>query len=201
MIESLSMRRARHSSAVLGTGSMLGLTLAVLAVAQPASAQRAHGEGDSAPGRTLLIGASLDAGLFRCSQDACGVATWAAGFDVHLGRMLHPRLGLVVDGWVMSHPAEGAGVVNIIATLGPRLWVSSKLWIWGGVGLGHSCIESMLGESCELGLGFAAGVGYEIATADFFALDLEFRAGDVLESEMSAPTATAMSVGLGFTWF
>jgi opacity protein-like surface antigen len=184
-------------------GLMVALVLATLAVARPATAQSARGDAhtDPAPGRTLLIGAGVGAGLFRCSQDACGLATWALGFDVHLGRMVHPRLGLVVDGWVTSHPAQGAGVVDAIATLGPRLWLSPTLWLWGGVGLGRSCIESMLGESCELGLGFAAGVGYEIATADFFALDLEFRAGDILESEMSAPTATVMSVGLGFTWF
>lgn len=206
------MRRARHCPVTLARmlGRMLGLALglalaASLALARPAAAQRAPDDGDAdmspQAGRALLIGASVHAGLFRCSQEACGLGTFAAGFDVHMGRMLTRSLGLVIDGWVLGHPAEGAGVVDTMVTLGPRVWFGPKLWLWGGVGLGHSCIESAAGEACELGLGLAAGIGYELAAADFFALDLLLRAGDVLESDTSGPTATALSAGLGFTWF
>ena len=195
--------------------SILLLTSATSAIAQPAGAPPPPpppGYG-SAPTSTtplgvvdrrgFIIGFSLGGGAFSLAD--CGDCDTLSGLglDIHLGGMLTPRLALMFDGSGVAHAIEGGGtIVHVIDTAAAQYWITPRVWIKGGLGIGQLSVNDDEGNrvaASETGAGVLLAGGVELVQTRGFALDLQLRASAVNYDD--ADTITMSSLNLGFNWY
>lgn len=166
-------------------------------------------------GRRLTLGASVgiggmnsESGTIECST--CEASTVAAGVAFHVGGMITPRLGLMLELQGNMQPVDEAGgtsttLVQSAALLAAQYFVTPRLWLKGGVGaaqLSFSYDNGVDSESQEIDSGgaFLAGLGYEVLQTPRYSIDLQ---GRVLIGSYDGigEQITAGHVGVGFNWY
>jgi hypothetical protein len=197
------------------------LVLVVVAVPGLASAQGYYGGGGPPPvpggfhnrmGRiTYGISAGLgvmgdDGGQITCPS--CSYNPISGELDFHLGGMLSPRLGLMFEAQVNAQTLHkdvlgDTTLVQGAAMAAVQYWLTPIIWVKGGLGLAHLSVDdSFYGTTTPVsdGLAVMGGVGVELLSARFLAIDLQGRLlhgtyGDIGDH------VTALSVGLGVNWY
>ena len=147
--------------------------------------------------------------------DGCEQSPMTLGMAMQVGRMLTPRLALMLDTHAVAvgqADVEVAGisttsVVQGVAAIALQYWPSERLWLKGGIGHGEAqgtvAVLDAFGGSVDLkaeetGFGMLLAAGYEIYQGGLFALDLHVRyAGMHLEPKYRGNLA----LGLGFAWY
>ena len=139
----------------------------------------------------------------------------AAGMGVQIGYMLNPRLALMLDTHglaVGTSQIEGYGVsanvlVQGVAAVAVQYWPARRFWIKGGFGRGEvrgsATVVSPTGGSIdiietEVGLGFLAGVGFELYQGQTMAVNLQTLYAAIQGNDLSRGS---FIVGLGFAWY
>lgn len=151
----------------------------------------------------FLIGFSLGGGSFALQDcDECETLS-GLGLDIHLGGMITPRLALMFDGSGVAHSLEdGGSVVHVIDTIAAQYWVTPRVWVKGGVGVGQLSVNDDTGArvaESETGTGVLLAGGVELLQTESFALDLQLRGSAVTYDE--ANTISMGSINLGFNWY
>lgn len=199
------------------------LVLAVLLAPGLVSAQGYYGGGGPPPvpggfhnrmgrlswGFSVGLGGMHDdgSGITQCAT--CDYNPIAVEVDGHIGGMLSPRFALLgeIQGNAQTvdvDPASGNSTVltQSALMLAGQFWVTPQLWIKGGIGVAHLDAQDDYGNSWDFGGGAAimAGAGYEIMSAQFFALDLQAR---IIEGTYNSGNdhITSGTIGLGLNWY
>ena len=73
----------------------------------------------------FLIGFSVGAGTMLADCEDCESLN-GIGADFHVGGMIAPRLGLMLDTSLVSHPDEGVTFSNIVNAIAAQYWVSPR---------------------------------------------------------------------------
>jgi hypothetical protein len=128
--------------------------------------------------------------------------------DFHIGGMLSPRFGLMLElqanGQVVDETSYGpTTLTQVTAMVAGQYWVSPRLWIKGGIGAAHLAFDYNDGyesEPIDDGAAVMAAVGYELVSARRFGLDLQ---GRVVSGSYDGidQNITSATVGLGFSWY
>jgi hypothetical protein len=204
--------------------TLLALAAAPLvAAAQPSSAPPAGGGYYAGPPPALspfherqgrpMIGFGLGLGNMQIDDTDVGCATCdydpvAFEGDFHIGGMLSPRFGLMLElqanGQVVDETYYGSTTLTqTTAMVAGQYWVSPRLWIKGGVGAAHLSFEyddGYEGESIDDGVALLGAIGYELVSSRRFGLDLQ---GRVVSAGYDGidQNVTAATIGLGFSWY
>lgn len=169
------------------------------------------GEARAPAARTgWFIGGGVNVGSLRAECSTCSDDTYAAGGgEVHVGYMLRPRLGLLVDSWVMAHRQDFLTVHQAIAVVAARYWVHGPLWLQGGLGLASAGYKwdfiVQQQDRSERKPGFSVAVGYEFYTWRGIVFDAELRFGTGFYSDdigaNAVGKADSVGLGVGATWY
>jgi hypothetical protein len=152
--------------------------------------------------RGLTLGFSLGLGGFSFECDGCDDSAYGGGaLDFHIGGMLNQRLGIMFDGWGVSHLLdEDESVTHVVATGGIQYWLGTHLWIKGALGFGQLSYEfqGYTEAVSDTGLALAAAGGLEILQAPHFTLDLQLR----ISTTAYEDTAVHMfGLTIGANWY
>jgi hypothetical protein len=146
----------------------------------------------------LVLGAGIGFGGIHASDcDNCG-----GGFawEFHLGGMVNPRFGLMFDVSEVIRPVNdgfGDDLTNTIYTVAGQFWLVDRLWVKGGVGLGHISFSGDLTGDDTAGA-VMGGLGIEVLQSYWFAMDLQAR---VSYAGYSGGGATNGMGLIGFNWY
>lgn len=184
----------------------MGLLAALLVLTPGAAAEERDG---------LTFGASLGRGSIDVACDGCdGVApiTEALSLTAHVGVLVTPRLSLLAEHWTVRYRDRGSEwfddsldhlVAQRITVGGAQAWVTRRLWLRAGVGVGYHISDSSYvqgggsasggdirpasaaGALGERGDGRAprvtpayfTAIGYEVAHRSDLAVDVQIRFG------------------------
>jgi len=150
----------------------------------------------------LLIGFSLGGGSFGLADcDTCESFDGVAA-DFHIGAMLTQRLGLMWDVSAVSEATDDLAVTHAISTAAAQFWVTPRVWIKGGIGVGQLSVSDNNGDvvaESEVGAGVMFAAGVEVLQSRNFALDLQLRGSGVTYDEND--TVSMASLTLGFNWY
>ena len=141
--------------------------------------------------------------------------TPAFGMEMQLGRMLSPRLGLMLDvhaAAVGQSDVSVAGVSNTAVVQGVvaaavQWWPAQRWWLKGGIGHGEAqgavTAVGAGGATLDLtaeetGIGMTAASGYELVQKEHFALDLHLRYAGIHTEPKYRGTIV---LGLGLAWY
>jgi hypothetical protein len=198
------------------------LVLAVMLAPGIAGAQGYYGGGYAAPlpggfhnrvGR-LMSGVSVGlggmhdggSGITQCDQ-SCDYNPLAVEVDGHLGGMINARFALMAEvqvnaQTVHSDALNGDTVLSQGALmLAGQFWVTPQLWVKGGIGFAHLDAQDDYTQY-DFGGGGAimGGVGYEVLSARFFAVDLQAR---LIEGSYHGldDHITSGTIGVGLNWY
>lgn len=153
-------------------------------------------------------GMNSKAGNVTCAD--CGGEPITGAFSFHLGGMLSPRFALLFEysGTFKQLDAQNVNTLTqSFALIAAQYWVSSKVWIKGGLGFAHlsrSYDDGFIVEDSPISEGGAVmgAVGYEIMSGPRFAIDVQLRLGvgtyDGLGADNQIQSGT---VGVGFSGF
>jgi hypothetical protein len=149
----------------------------------------------------LLLGFAL--GFGNISSEGCGdICGSGLGFELHIGGMLNPRLGLMFDGWWTAHaiPNSDATTWHSVYTAALQYFLTDILWLKGGAGVGNIQITDSLGTASEeSGFALMGALGVEVLQSNGFALDLQARLGRGFYGV--DPDATSLGLLVGFNWY
>jgi hypothetical protein len=176
---------------------------------------RSGSSGRPRRGRRLTLGASLgvggmssEAGTIECTN--CEASQVAVGVAMHVGGMITPRLGLMLELQGNMQPVdEGGGtsttLVQSAALIAAQYFATPRLWLKAGVGaaqLSFSYDNGGGSESQEIDSGgaFLAGLGYEVMQTPRYSIDLQGRLL-IGSYEGIGEQITAGHVGVGFNWY
>lgn len=164
----------------------------------------------------MMLGFSVGLGGMKVGDEEvscvnCDYDPVAGEFDFHIGGMLNPRLGLMLEvqgnaQTVQENTFGATSLVQATAMIAAQYWLTPQLWIKGGIGaasLGYSYEDDFnnSSESEELAEGGAAmgAVGYELLSARTFSIDLQARM--IVGSYKDGQDVSSGSIGVGFNWF
>lgn len=132
--------------------------------------------------------------------------------DFHIGGMLSDRFALMLElqGNAETVEDDAYGTTTLsqgVAMIAGQYWVTPQLWLKGGIGAAHLSYEyddyyynDSASAPVDDGAALMVGAGYELYSADNFAIDLQARfitAGyDGIDSKVAAGT-----IGLGINWY
>ena len=162
-----------------------------------------------------MLGFSIGLGNMKAdNQDVvCGTCDYnpiAFEGDFHVGGMLSPRFGLMLElqanGKVVDDSSYGTTTeTQVAAMIAGQYWVSPRLWLKGGIGAAHLSFEYDDGyytysQPVDDGAAVMAAVGYELVSARTFGLDLQ---GRVISGAYDGigQKVTSATVSLGFNWY
>jgi hypothetical protein len=145
-----------------------------------------------------------DSGSITCPS--CDFKTFAFEGDFHIGGMVNPRLGFMLEGQVNSQQVD-ANTVNgdVFLTQGAlmfaaQFWVIPQLWIKGGVGGASLQVDDrFFTDDIGTGAALMGAVGVELFSARNFALELQGRLIEGLYSHDYR--VTSGTIGLGINWY
>lgn len=173
------------------------LLASTTALAQPAMPMERHG---------LFGGGGVFGGNISCDGGDCGDGfRESAGASGHVGYMITPRLGLLLDVWAMTSEKNDTSITFAMATVGARLWLAPRLWVQGGIGSGHAVVRVGIfaAESDDVPVGeLAAGV--ELVRGRGWALDLSARVAQGTSTDEAgndATTGRAAGLGVSVSFF
>jgi hypothetical protein len=117
--------------------------------------------------------------------------------------MLTPTFALMFDGSGVAHSLDGGGsVVHVIDTVAAQFWVTPRIWLKGGLGIGQLSVSDEAGNrvaASETGTGVLFAGGVELLQTRSFAMDLQLRGSAVTYED--AQTISMGSLNLGFNWY
>lgn len=184
-------------------------------VAPPPGPQAAKPKRDRWRNRWVL---GVDAlGGWPINND-CADCYWnmGAGADFQVGRMITPRLGLMLDTHAVAvgrseiegyDDAEANAKVQGIVALAAQYWTSRRTWIKGGFGRGEAresvTVSSPEGDSfditeTETGFGILAAAGYELYQGRALGASVHARYAGIFGGNLSRASVV---LGLGVAWF
>jgi hypothetical protein len=156
-----------------------------------------------------LGGMSDDGGRISCIN--CDYNTAALELDAHLGRFVSPRLALLLEveanGQTVAQNANNttSTVVQTTLMLAGQYWLTTQLWIKGGVGFAHLEQEDSYFEGTDVtpvdsGLAVLGAIGFEVLSSRRFALDFQ---GRLIEGTYDGihDHLTSGTIGVGFSWY
>ena len=157
----------------------------------------------------ILGGGNVDSDCSNC------YAPLGAGIHAQVGRMINPRLALLLDthGTAVRRPdrenygAASDVLVQEVAALAVQVWPGERLWIEGGIGggevRGSAYLMSPNGTSSKIietqtGLGVLAAVGYEVFRSEAVGLNLHARWAGTYADNLSRGN---LLFALGLAWY
>jgi hypothetical protein len=158
-------------------------------------------------GVSLGVGGMHDdgSGITNCGN--CDYNPLAFEIDGHIGGMLSPRFALMAElqfngQTVHSSVIDGDTILTQSALMvAGQYWLTPQLWIKGGVGLAHLDAQDDYTQY-DFGGGAAimGGIGFELLSARFFAVDLQ---GRIIEGSYHGldDHITSATVGIGLNWY
>jgi hypothetical protein len=173
------------------------------------------------------VGASIGRGRLDVKHGcgACGslgALEEGLSLSAHVGRLLNPRLGLLVEGWIVRYEERdnlrfadsSEHLISEGMLLGSaQVWPVHFLWVRAGVGaawhqtdLDYPMSSGPVAASSKVppmrttqgdGVGAAASValGVELARTSSFGFDIALRSGVAAHDDDIGVTATAITVG------
>jgi len=145
-------------------------------------------------------------GITNCDQ-SCDYNPLAVEVDGHLGGMLSPRFALMAELQVNAQTVHsdfinGDTVLSQSALMiAGQFWLTPQLWIKGGLGFAHLDAQDDYTQY-DFGGGGAlmAGIGFEVLSARFFAVDLQAR---IIEGTYHGldDNITSGTLGVGLNWY
>jgi hypothetical protein len=146
--------------------------------------------------------------------DECSTSP-AFGMEMQVGRMLNPRLGLMLDvhgvaigrSDIRVYDVSNTSVVQGVVAAAVQYWPAQKFWLKGGIGHGEAqgmvTVVGAGGASLDLteketGFGMTAATGYELHQGDHFALDLHLRYAGI---HTKPKYRGSVVLGVGFAWY
>lgn len=153
----------------------------------------------------LFGGGALWGGDISCDGGDCGDGfREAGGASGHVGYMVTPRLGLVLDVWAMTSSKDDVALTFAMGTVGARLWLIPGLWVQGGIGSGHAIarIGPFDAESDDVPVAQLAA-GIEVVRGRGWALDVsaKFAQGastDEFGDDITTGRAAAIGASVSF---
>lgn len=197
------MRRTFCALALIGLVSSSSSALAQGAGTSPgvAAPQVRHG---------MLIGFGVGGGNIsaECDQNAhdiCDEVLESGSFSGHIGSMVAPRLGVMLDVWPMIYHEDFLTITHVITTAAAQYWITPALWVKGGIGVARAEFNYdgiFVDEEVQTDTvaGVMAGVGYEIYRKPDFAIDLQLRAGTGFYKEDEVKGHSG-AFEVGFNWY
>ncbi|RMH38493.1 MAG: hypothetical protein D6689_19480 [Deltaproteobacteria bacterium] len=195
--------------AVSLTASAVVFCLTSTAAAQPSWGYRPAGH--RAPPRDgLLIGFGLGGGNISAecateARDLCDEVLESGSLDFHVGAMLAPRLGVMLDVWPMVYREDRLTITHVITTAAVRFWATPRLWLQGGVGSAYARFKYdgiLIDEDVQTDTvaGAMAAIGVEVVRRPRFGIDVQLRGGTGFYEEDEVKGKSA-AFQVGFTWF
>jgi len=157
-------------------------------------------------GGSFGLGAMHDDGSGITNCDNCASAV-AVELDGHIGGMLSPRFALMFEGQVNLRTIHSDlyGNDTVLsqgaAMVAGQYWVTPQLWLKGGLGIVQlQADDQYVTYDYGSGGGIMAGVGYELLSARFFAVDLQ---GRIIEGAYNSGNdhVTSATIGVGVNWY
>lgn len=141
--------------------------------------------------------------------------TMGVGMNVQLGRMLNPRLALMLDthgvavgqSEIPGYEAEANVMVQGVVALAVQYWAGDRLWLKAGMGRGEVrqsvTVLSPSGASVDIidnqgGLGTLAAAGYELYQGQTMGVNLHLRYAGIHGGDMNRGS---LVLGLGLAWY
>ncbi len=158
-------------------------------------------------GVSIGVGGMHDdgSGITNCGN--CDYNPAAIEIDGHLGGMISPRFALMAElqvnaQTVHSDVINGDTVLSQSALmLAGQFWLTPQLWVKGGIGFAHLDAQDTYTQY-DFGGGGAimGGVGFELLSARFFAVDLQAR---LIEGTYHGldDHITSGTIGVGLNWY
>lgn len=214
--------------------SLIGLSTLLLLTGFAAADRDVH-KSVLGPNRDgFIVGASYGRGSIEVQCDNCETAKLKEALSVaaHVGYMVTPRIGILGEHWAVRYNSRGGAlfddaerhlVAQHMSTIAAQLFVTNRLWIKAGVGVGWHITDGDYGkdspefgprpagaigggkmpeESDDAALGNAAfaAVGYELAHNSVFAVDLQFRVGSTKRIDDKYQILNT-GLNVGFNWY
>jgi hypothetical protein len=204
--------------------------LAILVLPGLASAQGYYGGGPvygpppipggfHARGGRLTFGGSIGLGYMndggtsvQCSGCDYNPATFE--IDGHIGGMINYRMAILLElqANLQQVALDAANDTTLEQTLvlgAVQYWLTPQLWLKGGVGLANlqlnDNVNGVTYVSPGNGLGLLAGLGFELLSARFFAIDLQARLTGGFYGGNNASFGdgriTSGTIGVGINWY
>ena len=146
-------------------------------------------------------------GITNCGN--CDYNPLAGEADGHIGGMLSPRFALMaelqINAQTVNADFNGTTGDTILSQealmIAGQFWLTPQLWVKGGIGFAHLDAQDNYTQY-DFGGGGAimGGVGYEVLSARFFAIDLQAR---LIEGSYHGldDHITSGTVGVGINWY
>ena len=195
------------------------LILAIVCAPALASAQGYYGrQRQSAPGgfhdRTgrlaygfsIGVGGMHDGGSTITSCRGCDFNPLTVEGDLHIGGMLSPRLGLMLElqGNIQTIEADfgdDTWLKQGAAMFAAQFWLIPQLWIKGGIGFANLQVDDgFFIEDFGTGGALMGAIGVELFSARNMALELQ---GRLIQARYNSldDDITSGTVGIGISWY
>jgi hypothetical protein len=198
------------------------LVLAILCAPALASAQGYYGRGrERSPvpggfhdrtgrltyGGSVGLGGMHDDGSAITTCQNCDFNPLTLEGDFHLGGMLGPRFGLMLElqgnvQTVHSDFVNGDSTLSQgAAMLAGQFWLLPQLWIKGGLGFARLTIDDrFVTEDFGTGGALMGAIGIELISARNFALELQGRVINASYRSLD-DNITSGTIGIGINWY
>jgi hypothetical protein len=159
-------------------------------------------------GGAIGFGGMHDGGSTITTCTNCDVKPLAFEADGHIGGMLSPRFGLMLEVQVNAQTVQRAAFANEDTILSQgavmiagQYWLLPMLWVKGGVGIASLQVDNAY-VTGDFGTGgaFLGAVGVELLSARNFALELQ---GRLIEGTYHSlnDNVTSGTIGIGINWY
>lgn len=158
-------------------------------------------------GGAIGFGGMHDGGSAITSCMGCDVKPLAFETDGHIGGMLSPRFGLMLEGQVNGQTIHsdflrGDTVLwQGVVMLAGQYWLLPQLWIKGGLGVANLQVDdAYVTRDYGNGAAVMGAIGVELLSARNFALELQ---GRLIQGEYNSLSdhVTSGTIGIGINWY
>ena len=162
--------------------------------------------GRLAYGISLGLGGMHDNGSGISNCDNCANAP-VGELDFHIGGMISYRFALMFEfqGNARTVHSDLYGddtfLTQSAGMVAGQLWLTPQLWVKGGLGLaGLQADNSYVTYDYGTGLALMGGVGFELLSARYFAVDLQ---GRLIDGAYNSGNdhVTSGTIGVGLNWY
>lgn len=152
----------------------------------------------------LTFGFGLGGGNLACSGEGCDDFTEAGSFNLGIGAMTRPELGIIFDAWWMVHSEDRVTISQGLLTANLKWWPVDHLWLRGGLGAARAAFHydgtfADIEDRTEWVPAFAVGIGVEPIATPTLGLEvkLEYGTGFYADGDTRIHS-TSLSLGLNF---